>query len=405
MEKLKTKVLVTISAAVILIFVFAGGFVYGRKFPKNLVITGASNIEPAVSSTADFGVFWEAWQKLNDNFINNAKITGQQKLYGAITGLVGSLNDPYTQFFSPSDGKKFQEDVKGNFGGIGAEIGVQKGQLTVVAPLKDSPAEKAGLKSGDKILQINSSSTYEIAVDEAVSVIRGEIGTVVTLTISREGWAKPKEIKITRGKVIVPTVDSKLIGNIAHIELHGFNENSNKLFFEAMNDGLSKGAKGLVLDLRDDPGGYLDVAVEMAGWFLPKGSLVVKEESKIRPTQEFKTDQDGQLKDFPMVVLVNGGSASASEILAGALRDVRKVKLVGEKTFGKGTVQELISLSDSSMMKITVAHWVTPLGIILESEGLKPDFEVKLTDEDIIAKRDPQLDKAIEVLKKEITGK
>lgn len=405
MEKLKTKILVTISTVIVLVFVFAGGFIYGRKFPQNLIITGASNIEPTVSSTADFSVFWEAWQKLNDNFLNNAKITGQKKVYGAITGLVGSLNDPYTQFFSPPDGKKFEEDVKGNFGGIGAEIGVQRGILTVIAPLKDSPAEKAGLKSGDKILQINSSSTYEITIDEAVSVIRGEIGTVVTLTISREGLNKPKEIKIRREKIIIPTVDLKMIGNIAHIELHGFNENSNKLFYEAMNEGLSKGADGLVLDLRDDPGGYLDVAVEMAGWFLPKGSLVVKEESKIRPTQEFKTDQDGQLKDFPLVVLVNGGSASASEILAGALRDIRKIPLIGEKTFGKGTVQELISLTDGSMIKITVAHWVTPAGTILESEGLKPDFEAKLTDDDIMAKRDPQLDKAIEVLKKEMATK
>lgn len=381
---------------------FLAGFRTGERFPKVITVqelTGTSAGQPAA---LDFGTFWQAWDVVGKNYLNAAKISAQDKVYGAIAGLVRSLNDPYSVFLSPKDNQKFEQDVQGNFGGIGAEIGMKKNQLVVIAPLKDTPASRAGLKANDEILKINGTSTDSMTVDEAVGLIRGPEKTTVTLTIFRDGWDAPKDIPIVRETVMIPTLDFTMKGNVAWVQLYQFNANAEPLFYDAATKAVSQGAKGMVLDLRDDPGGYLNVAVDLAGWFLPKNTLVVKEEANTGVIDELRSSGNAAFAKLPLVVLINGGSASASEILAGALRDDRGAKLVGEKSFGKGTVQQLIELRDGSFLKLTIAHWVLPSGKILENGGLDPDVAVTRTDDDIKNRRDPQLDKAMEIVKTEI---
>ncbi len=396
-------VLAVVAAAALLGSGLALGWNLGRNVPKNIVVTGAANMGGPSSTAADFNTFWQAWQIVNDNYLRNGSTTNQQKMYGAVNGLVESLGDPYSAFFTPVANTQFQQDIQGNFGGIGAQLGIDTaGHLVVIAPLKGTPAESAGLKAKDWIVAIGATSTDGMAVDKAVTLIRGPEGTKVTLTVMRDGWDKPKDFKITRANISVPSVEFEMKGTIAHISLHEFTQDADHAFYDALQQATGANAKGIVLDLRDDPRGYLEVAVNLAGYFLKPGSLVVKEIGRTVPEQDFKSPGDGALANLPVVVLINGGSASASEILAGALRDVRGIKLVGETSFGKGTVQELEPLSDGSALKITIAHWVLPSGRILDHDGLKPDYAVKLSDADIANQRDPQLDKAISVLQTQI---
>lgn len=359
---------------------------------------------------ADFSLFWKTWNAFKENYIHSKDLTDQEMLYGAIAGMVGSANDPYSVFFEPSDAKKFEQDLSGNFGGIGAEIDIRNNQLIVVAPLKDTPAERAGLKSGDKIIKINDTfSNTLVTVEEAIKLIRGPKGTTVVLAILREGWESPKEFSIIRDNIVITTLDWEMLalseaeGNkIAYIRLYNFNDNAPFAFYRAALPIILSGTKGIILDLRNNPGGYLETAVDLAGWFLNSGEVVVKEEFSSGKQEIFRAQGNGALHDLPTVVLVNQGSASASEILAGALRDQRGLKLVGETTFGKGTVQELKRFKDGSEMKISVAQWLLPNGEAIDKKGLTPDVVVKLTEEDIKADRDPQLDKALEILKEQI---
>jgi len=387
----------------------SGGFYYfgyktGVQQSKTIIIEEARNIETPEKIGVDFSVFWQAWEKLKEEHVRGAEAKNQDLVYGAISGMVDSLKDPNTNFFPPEDSKKFEEDVNGSFGGIGAEIGIRDDQLVIVAPLKGSPAERAGLKSGDKILKVDDKVTAGMKVNDAVKIIRGEIGAKVVLMISRKDWENPKDISIVRETIIIPTVDWEMKeGNLAHIKLYNFSENAPLAFYKAGLEALLNGAQGVILDLRNDPGGFLEVAVHLAGWFLEKGSTVVAEEFRSGNNRTFAAQGNEALKDLPVVVIINQGSASASEILAGALRDNRGVKLIGEKSFGKGTVQELFRLKDDSSIKITVARWLLPNGQVIDENGLQPDYEVKLTEEDAKAGKDPQLEKAIEVLKAELS--
>ncbi len=391
---------------ILVIIVIAGssfvfGFKTGREIPKVITVKGVSNLEPG-DPDVDFGIFWEAWDLINKEYLKSGEAKNQEKVYGAVKGLVGSLNDPYTEFFSPENNKKFREDIQGNFGGIGAEIGIRKEQLLIISPLKDTPAFRAGLKAGDKIIKINSTSTEDITLNQAVGMIRGPVNTNVVLTVFRDSWEKPREFKIQRAQITVPTLDYEIKDGVVRLELHSFNANSNLLFYQAAAEALGNGVKGMILDLRNNAGGYLDVAIDLSSWFLPRGTLVVSEVGIGNSRDDFRANGNAAFANLPMVVLINEGSASASEILAGTLRDNRKVKLIGEKSFGKGTVQQLESLRDGSSLKITIANWVLPSGKIIEGEGLAPDIEVKLAEEDIEKNRDPQLDKAFEVLRQEI---
>ena len=406
----KRQIIESVIAVVIGLALLSSGFwlgwALGVKHPETVVVTQATNIVPPQGSSttlADFSTFWEAWQDINDLYLRNPSVSSTAKVYGAIAGMVQSLGDPYTEFFSPADNQQFQQDISGNFGGIGAELGVDaKNEITIIAPLKGTPAEAAGLKAQDILVAINGSSTDAMTVDQAVNIIRGPIGTKVRLSIMRTGWNKTQDFTITRANIQVPIVDFEMKGNIAHITLDEFDQTADQLFYNALVKAMNNNAKGIVLDLRDDPGGYLDTAVDLAGYFLKPGSLVVSEVGRSVGTTTYNAVGDGALDNFPMVILVNGGSASASEILAGALHDDRGIKLIGEKTFGKGTVQELEDLADGSSLKITVAHWVLPSGLIIDHQGIEPDYQVPLTASDTANKQDPQLDKAIQVLQSEM---
>ncbi len=401
----KKKLVTALVAVVILVFTSLGsyslGLEKGLKETKNIVIEGINGGEPTQGTGADFTVFWQAWDKLKKEHINGKDTSSQKLVYGAINGLTKALGDPHTIFFDPEDYKKFNQDITGSFSGIGAEIGVRNDQLVVIAPLKNSPAEHAGLMPKDKILKIDDTVTYDLNVEEAVKLIRGKEGTKIILNILRNGWESPKDFEIVRGQIEIPTVDWSMKENkIAYVQLYNFNANTNGVFYKAVKEILYREqAKGIVLDLRNNPGGYLNVAVDLAGWFIKKGDVVAKERFADRNERVFKTYGNEALKDTPLVILINSGSASASEILAGALRVKRGIKLVGEKSFGKGTVQELQELKDNSALKITIANWLLPDDSLIDKVGLDPDVEVKTTEEDIKAGKDPQLDKAIEVLK------
>jgi len=348
----------------------------------------------------DFSLFWDAYNKLQQKFIDPSKITDQKVIYGAIEGMTSSLKDPYTDFFDPQQAQRFQQDLSGSFDGIGAEIGIKKDLLTVIAPLKGTPGEKAGLKSGDIIIKINNQDASNITAEEAVSLIRGPKDTTVTLTILRDGWTNTKDIKIVRDTIKVPSIEWALRDeDVAYIQIYQFDENLTSDFEAIALKILQSPAKKIVLDLRNNPGGYLGVAQNIAGWFLQKGQTVTIEDyGKGKPQQIYKTEGESGLSGYPIVVLINQGSASASEILAGTLRDNRNIKLIGTKSFGKGCVQEVINLRGGSFLKITIANWLTPKGNSITDVGLTPDVKVDITEADALAKKDPQLDKALEIV-------
>lgn len=346
---------------------------------------------------ADFGLFWEAVDLVKQKYVGIEEVSDKTLLYGAIQGVLGSLGDPYSSFFDPAEAKKFEEDLSGSFGGIGAEIGLRNNALTVISPLKGNPAEAAGIKAGDRILEINSTSTAEMSVDEAVTIIRGKPGTEITLKIFREGWKDTKDFTFKRAIISLPTLDWEVKdGNIGYIKIHNFNPKAVNLLREAADDLLNRGIKGLVVDVRNNPGGYLDSAVQIAGYFMEPGQPVVKELERGKDPQVLYSFGRPTFLSVPVVALVNEGSASASEILAGALRDNRDVKLVGQKTFGKGSVQEVEELKDGSTLKVTIAEWVTPKDVKIHKKGLAPDYEIKMPED---GDKDPQLDKALELLK------
>jgi len=381
----------------ILIVVFVAIFLAGFYIGNNSV--SATVCKP---ENLDFSLFWEAHDKLLKNFINPDKILNQKILYGAISGMTKSLEDPYTDFFDPEHAKSFKQTLGGSFEGIGVEVGIKKDQLTVVAPLKGTPGEKAGLKSGDLIIKINDKSTADISMEEAVNLIRGKKGTEVILNVFREGWNQAKDIKIIRGTIKVNSVDWELKDkNIAYIRIHQFDQTLSADFKKIAFEILKTPANKIVLDLRNNPGGYLEVSQDIAGWFLESEQVVTIEDfGKNRAQQLYKTNGNESFKNYPLVILMNKGSASASEILAGSLRDNRGIKLIGEKSFGKGSVQEVVDLKDgASFLKITIAKWLTPKGNSISEIGLTPDVKIEISDEDFANKKDPQLDKALEIIR------
>jgi carboxyl-terminal processing protease len=349
----------------------------------------------------DFSLFWDAYGKLQEKFIDSSEIDQQKIIYGAIQGMANSLGDPYTSFFDPEEAFRFQQDLSGSFEGIGAEIGVRDNILTIVAPLRNTPAEKAGLRAGDIILKIDGKDSLNITAEEAVGLIRGTKGTPVILTIIRESWDAPKDVKIIRDKIKIPSMDWSLKdNNIAYIQIFQFGETLSYDFKSAVLEILKSPAKKIILDLRNNPGGYLEVSQEIAGWFLEPGQDVIIEDfGPEKEQKKYKAEGSASLVDYPVVVLINEGSASASEILAGALRDNKGSKLVGTKSFGKGSVQEVIYLRGGSFLKVTIARWLTPNGTSISETGLEPDINVEITDQDIEEERDSQLEKALEIIK------
>ncbi len=361
--------------------------------------TGPKTIDPP----ADFSQFWKAWNVINEKYVptKHAPVSNQEKVWGAIAGLASSLGDPYTYFLPPQEKTLFEQEVSGSFGGVGMQIGMKDGVVTVIAPLKGSPAEKAGVLKGDKIYKIDNATTTEMTIDKALFLIRGEIGKTVTLTIYRTESDKPVEIAIVRQVIQVPTIDTEKRDDVFIIRLYGFPATGSELFKNALKEFVSSGADKLVLDVRGNPGGYLEVAVDMASWFLPEGKVIVREEEKGGGGEVYRSRGYNVFGDkFRFVILIDGGSASASEILAGALKEQGVATLVGTKSFGKGSVQELIPITPETSLKVTVARWITPNGTNLSAGGIDPDVKVEITPKDIEAGKDPQLDKAIEIVRK-----
>lgn len=357
---------------------------------------------------ADFDQFWKAWNIINDKYVptKHKAVSNQEKVWGAISGLANSLGDPYTYFLPPQEKSLFEQDVQGSFGGVGMQIGAKDGFLTVIAPLKGSPSERAGIKKGDKILKIDNATTTEMTVDKALYLIRGEVGKSVKLLIYRDGVKEPFDVKIVREVIALPTIDTEKKGDVFIIRLYGFPATGAELFRGALREFAQSGSTKLVLDVRGNPGGYLEVAVDMASWFLPQGKVVVSEEEKGGIGHAYRSKGYNVFGDkFHFVILTDGGSASAAEILAGALEQHGVATLVGTKTFGKGSVQELIPITADTSLKVTVARWITPNGTNLSAGGLDPDVKVEITKDDVEKGRDPQLDKAIELLDKGFPAK
>lgn len=352
---------------------------------------------PPQFAEVDFNLFWDVWTRLEDKYVDKGKIDRQKMVYGAISGLVRSLKDPYSEFLDPEISKQFQEDIRGSFDGIGAEIGIRRGVLTVISPLKNSPAERSGLKAGDKIFKVDDKETYSLTLDEAVRFIRGKKGTSVILTIFRDSLDTSEEITIIRDTIRVDaiatetkssstgasgnkTTEKKSDDKIFVITLSHFSQSAAFEFRKAVQEFYRSNSKKLILDLRNNPGGFLQVSVDIASWFLPPGDIVARERFGDGREEIYRSSGYRLFENIPTVILVNEGSASASEIVAGALRDLRGIKLVGRKTFGKGSVQEVEPLPKDASLKLTIAKWLTPKGEEIDGKGLEPDVVVELPD-------------------------
>ena len=352
----------------------------------------------------NFSLFWEAYSQLQAKFSQKEKLDDQKIIYGAISGMVKSLKDPYTIFLNPEDTKRFIEDVKGTFEGVGMEVGIRESQLTVISPLENTPAQKAGLRPGDKIVKINDIITMDITIDEAVNLIRGPKGTKVILTIFRSDENISKDIEVERATIKVPSLkwEIKETPNkekIIYLKIYQFSEKASLDFKGVVGEILESQSQKIILDLRNNPGGYLRVAQDIAGWFLRQGEIVVIEDyGKDKGEKEHKAEGPSTFLEYPMVILINQGSASGSEILAGCLRDNRGIKLIGQTSFGKGSVQQIEKLKGDSSLKITVANWLTPNRELITDIGLKPDIEIEITKDDYENDIDPQLDKALEII-------
>ena len=376
-------------------------------------VVGITNKETPLDIVAtDFSPFWKAWNTIDEKYPGASNITNQQKVYGAISGLMSSLEDPYSVFFDPDETKSFEDQIAGNFSGVGMEVGIKDEILTVIAPLKNTPADRAGIKSGDKILKIDDMVTSDITVEEAVKLIRGEKGTEVKFTILSNGAQESREIKIIRDTIYIPTLETELREDgVFIIRLFSFSANSANLFKTALKEFGEARTDKLVLDLRGNPGGYLSTAVQISSWFLPTGKIVVtedyggdkdKEVFRSKGYKILRNKTENLLGDqLKFVILIDGGSASASEIVAGAMQDHKKAILVGTKSFGKGSVQEVVPITEDTILKITVAKWLTPNEHLIAETGLTPDYLVesaKNTKEDIEPDLDLQMKKAVELL-------
>lgn len=353
-----------------------------------------------LEKNVDFTSFWKVWNSIDEKYPGASQIGVEDRIYGSIKGLVSSLNDPYSTFFTPEEAKIFEEDVSGNFSGVGMEIGIKNKLLTVIAPLKDTPAYKAGIKSGDIILKIDETTTEGISTEKAIQMIRGEKDTPVNLSIFRDGEKKPIEFKIIRDIINIPVIETETTQEgVFVIKLFSFTANSTELFKKALEDFYNSKNDKLIIDLRGNPGGYLDAAIDISSWFLPSQKTVVIEDygnNKKPKTYRSKGYNLFKNRDLKLVIIINEGSASASEIVTGALQDHNIAKVVGQKSYGKGSVQEVVDITKNTILKVTVAKWLTPNGRSISEKGIDPDYLVENKEEG----KDEQLSKAIDILLK-----
>ncbi len=354
-----------------------------------LIIAGVSSIgvwtvglvNAASENYHDLNIFIEVMKKVEENYVKEVKI--KDLIEGAIRGMVGTL-DPHSSFMDADVFKEMQIDTKGEFGGLGIQISIKEGILTVIAPIEDTPAYRAGIMAGDKILKVNGESTKEMTLLDAVHRMRGPKGTEVTITVYREGWEKPKDFTIIRDIIRVKSVKYKIIDDsIGYIKITQFQEKTSSDLGKAIEELLGSDINSIILDLRNNPGGLLPSAVSVADHFLPPKKLVVFIKNRKGEKVEFTTEKEGMLTDMPMVVLVNHGSASASEIVAGALKDWERAFLIGVTTFGKGSVQSVLPLSEGAGLRLTTAIYYTPKGTSIQNTGITPDIVVELKPVDI----------------------
>lgn len=364
----------------------------------------SSLLSPASDLTgdqpADLSLYWNVWKLVSDLYVDDKALDKQTMIYGSIKGMVSSLNDPYTVFMTPDETKDFDDSLNGTLEGIGAELTVKDQVLVVISPLKNSPAEKAGLLPGDVVYKIDGTITSDMTLFDAITKIRGAKGTKVTLTILRKGKNEPIDIAITRDAVTVDSVNMEDKGNgIFYIAINQFSENTKTEFDDAVHKILLKEPKGVILDLRYNGGGYLDSSVDILSDFLKgKVAAVTIKRRDSKDNETMNVTGNALLGDVPLVVLVNKGSASASEIVAGAIQDHKRGVVMGEQSFGKGSVQEVDKLPDGSSLRITIAKWYTPNDKNISEVGITPDIIVPLTEKDAEAKKDPQLDAAMKYL-------
>jgi carboxyl-terminal processing protease len=341
------------------------------------IVIGQGMVQAKPDTYEELKAFTQALELVKRNYVENPD--SKELIQGAIRGMVSSL-DPHSSYMNERSFKEMNLDIKGEFQGVGIQIGVKNQQLTVIAPIDDTPAFRAGLAAGDKIMKINDEWTKDMSIEQAVDKMRGPKNTQVSLLIYREGWDKPKEFKITRDVIKVMSVKSEMLDNeIGYIKIIQFQGQTTEELEKALKNLEAKGIKKLVLDLRNDPGGLLDASVDVSGKFLPKDSLVVYIQGRQKTDRkDFLTSGSEPPREFPMVVLVNTGSASASEIVAGALQDSKRAVIVGTQTFGKGSVQTVFPLEDGGGIRLTTAKYYTPSGRSIQNVGITPDIEVKL---------------------------
>lgn len=382
---------------VLLIIVFLGGVFLGRGTVADTERRSLDLTSFLQNEKVNFGLIEKVWNLINEDFVNADDLDRDSLILGAIRGMVEALDDPHSVFFDEEQTRNFITALQGEFEGIGIEINIREDRLTVIAPLKDMPAARAGMLAGDIITKIDRESAEGITLEEAVTKIRGPKGTAVVLTLERSG--KELDVTIVRDTIEVPTTELELIDNIAVIELSQFSEKASNDFENAAREVLNSNADRILLDLRNNPGGFLDASINIAGWFIPEGKLIVREEMGGGQERRHISSGPALLKDFPVVILQNEGSASASEILAGAMRDHLDATIIGTRSFGKGTVQNFTNMDGGTSLKLTVARWITPSGEAIDQKGIEPTITVEANTEEILVGNDAQRERALEILR------
>ena len=401
----KLMVMVILAGIVVLGAFWAGMEFQRRRAPMTQTerIFTPTPPHPAQLTTEEdidkFKVFWEAWSIVQEEFYGDIP-TEDERVYGAIRGMVNTFGDQNTAFIDPNRASLLKEDASGSFEGIGAAVQLDElGRLIIAEPFAGRPAAEAGLLRGDVVLEVDGNPLRGLSLYESVLLIRGPAGTSVALKVLRKGEPEPLEIEVVRAKIEIEVVEAKLLeGNIGYVKLSEFSSGASSKLNKAIASLRQQGAEKLVLDLRDDPGGYLSESVAVTSLFLKEGVVVREKRKGNQEEQVYEASGPHIAADLPLVVLINRGSASASEIVAGALKDHQRATLIGEQSFGKGTVQLPHTLSDGSELRVTIAKWYTPNGNLIHKEGIVPDIVVERTQEDFLEGRDPQLDRALEYL-------
>lgn len=413
-KRVRNVVLGVVLGLVLAAGLFGAGIVFGRSLPAfgldqadflptiNPIQQGQQPAPPTGTVPPQtreelFEPFWEAWKIVHDDYVDD--VDDVELMRGAIRGMLDALGDPHTGYMTPEEFQQANIPLQGEYEGIGAWVDPSGEYLTIISPMPESPAEEAGLKSGDEILAVDGEDMTGVDGNQVIRRILGPAGTTVELTVRREERSEPFDVEVMRREITVPSVESEMLeDDIGYVRLFNFGEDTTRDLRQHLQDLLEQNPRGLILDLRGNGGGFLGTAVNVSSQFIDEG-VVLTERFADGSEREYDASGDGLATQIPLVVLVNGGSASASEIVAGAIQDHQRGQLVGETTFGKGSVQNWIPLSDSSgAVRVTVASWYTPDGRQISEKGLTPDVVVEINEEDLEAERDPQLDEAIEIL-------